>query len=158
MGDGPGKSGLPCLNRKESGMTDEPDESQKRLLFILIPMWLTFLTQRTILHHSSPDSHVFIAGFLVHHLFSGVLFLIPTAFLLALGIRSSRRRNLARVVLGFSGAMILDEVVYLVCTDGSGVAYRGSVSLWGAAGLMSLASVFLIGVHCLSARHPEAAR
>lgn len=139
-------------------MMDELDGPKKRLLYILIPMWLTFVTQRTILHHSHPDTHVFISGFLVHHLFWGLLFLIPTAYLLALGIRSSWGKRLARVVLGFASAMVLDEMVYLVCTDASGVAYRNSVSLRGAVILMSIASAFLVGVHYLSPRRPEAAQ
>lgn len=126
---------------------EEVERSKKAFLFILVPMLLTFTLQRLVLHHSSPDTHVFIGGVLVHHLFSGVLILIPTAFLLALGIRTPWRRDLARVVLGFSSAMVLDEVIYLVCTDGSGVAYRGSVSLNGALLLLSLAAVFLVAAH-----------
>jgi hypothetical protein len=117
------------------------------MFLILVPMVLTFVTQRLILHHSSPGTHVFVAGFLVHHLFSGVLILIPTAFLLALGIRSIARRNIALVTLGFSSAMVLDEVVYLVCTDGSGTAYRGAVSFRGALVLLTLAVLFLIWIH-----------
>lgn len=124
------------------------------LLSILVPMLITFGIQRLVLHHSSPDTHVFIAGHLVHHLFSGVLILIPTAFLLAVGIRTPWRRSLAQVVLGFASAMVLDEVIYLVATDGSGVAYRGSVSLWGAVALLSLATAFLVGVHALTRRSP----
>ena len=121
----------------------------KTLLLILIPMLGTFVIQRLILHHSSPDTHVFIAGYLVHHLFSGVLILIPTAFLLAMGILSPGWRTLALATLGFSSAMVLDEVVYLVCTDGSGVAYRGFVSIWGAIVLLTLATLFLWSIYCL---------
>jgi len=122
------------------------------MFLILVPLVLTFVTQRLILHHSSPDTHVFVAGFLVHHLFSGVLILIPTAFLLALGIKSVARRNLALVALGLSSAMVLDEVVYLVCTDGSGSAYRGAVSFWGAFFLLLLAVLFLLWIHQSSGR------
>lgn len=138
-------------------LLDKSDVPIKRLLFILVPMWLTFFTQRLILHHSSPDTHVFITGFLVHHLFWGILFLIPTAYLFALGIRTPWRRTLARVVLGFSSAMVLDEVIYLVCTDGSGVAYRNFASLWGAVVLMGVASVFLVSVYFLSQRSSQTA-
>jgi hypothetical protein len=109
-------------------------------------MWITFAIQRTVLHHSSPDTHVYVGGYLVHHLFSGVLVLIPTAFLFSFGIRASWAKDLARAALGFSSAMVLDEVVYLVCTDGSGQAYRGAASLEGAAVLMILASAFLVAI------------
>ena len=116
-------------------------------LLILIPLLLTFVTQRVILHHSHPDTHVFVGGYLVHHLFSGVLILIPTAFLLAFGLQSPRKRNVALMILGFSSAMVLDEVIYLICTDGSGVAYRGRVSLWGAVALEAAAAGFLVLAH-----------
>src|SRR5438067_4942387 len=122
---------------------NELGKPERPLLFMGVPLVLTVTLQRLILHHSSPDTHVFVKGYLVHHLFWGILFLIPTAFLLGLGIRTRWRRNLARMVLGFSSAMVLDEVIYLVCTDGSGVAYRGSVSLWGAVVLIVIATFFL---------------
>jgi hypothetical protein len=124
-------------------MTDAKEEPRKLLPFILAPMLATFAIQRTILHHSPPDTHVFIAGYLVHHLFWGLLCLIPTAFLLGLGIRTPWRRKFALAVLGFSSAMVLDEVIYLICTDGSGVAYRGAVSLRGAFALLTAATLFL---------------
>jgi hypothetical protein len=139
---------------KEGIFMEETDRSRNPLFFILVPMLTTFAVQRFVLHHSSPDTHVFLAGHLVHHLFSGVLILVPTAFLLAIGIRTPWRRNLAQVVLGFASAMVLDEVIYLIGTDGSGVAYRGPVSLWGAVALLSLATVFLVSVHCLTRRSP----
>jgi hypothetical protein len=116
-------------------------------LIILVPLLLTFVLQRLILHHSPPDTHVFVGGYLVHHLFSGVLVLIPTAFLLAFGLRSPKLRNVALMILGFSSAMVLDEVVYLICTDGSGVAYRGRVSLGGAVALETAAALFLVLAH-----------
>ena len=133
-------------------MTDEKDEPRRPLLFILLPMLLTFAIQRTVLHHSPPDTHVFVAGYLVHHLFWGIAFLIPTSFLLGLGIRTPWRRKLALAVLGFSSAMVLDEVIYLICTDGSGVAYRASVSLRGAVVLMTVATLFLGAAHYLARR------
>ena len=133
-------------------MKHENEEPRKLLRFILVPMLLTFAIQRTVLHHSPPDTHVFVAGYLVHHLFWGILFLIPTAFLLGLGIQTPWRRKLALAVLGFSSAMVLDEVIYLICTDGSGVAYRGAVSLRGAFALLGLATAFLLVVYGLARR------
>ncbi len=135
-------------------MADEHEESRPLLWVIMVPMLLTFAIQRTVLHHSPPDTHVFVAGYLVHHLFWGNLILIPTAFLLGLGIRTPWRKKLALAVLGFSSAMILDEMIYLVCTDGSGVAYRGAVSLRGAFVCIGLATVFLLAVQGLTRRRP----
>jgi hypothetical protein len=129
-------------------------ESPRRsLLLILVPMLLTFSIQRVILHHSPPSTHVYVSGYLVHHLFSGVLLLIPTAFLLAFGIRSDRGRALLTMLLGVSSSMVLDEVIFLICTDGSGEAYRGRVSFWGALTLMALASGVLLTIFALSSRN-----
>ncbi len=127
--------------------TDRRQGPQRTLLLILLPMILTFAIQRVILHHSSPDTHVFIAGYLVHHLFTGALMLIPSAFLSAFGSRSPRVTALSRMLMGVGTAMVLDEVVFLVCTDGSGVAYRNRVSFWGAFVLIALASIVLLGIY-----------
>jgi hypothetical protein len=112
----------------------------------------TFAIQRTILHHSSPDTHVHIRGYLVHHLFSGAILQTTAALVLACGTGASWMRVLARLALGVGSAMVLDEVIYLVCTDGSGVAYRGPVSLWGAVVLESLAAGLLLGLYRFARR------
>ena len=125
----------------------EREGPRRTLLLILLPMILTFTIQRLILHHSSPDTHVFVAGYLVHHLFWGTLMLIPSAFLIAFGSRSPRVTALSRMLMGVGTAMVLDEVVFLVCTDGSGVAYRNRVSFWGAFVLIALASSVLLAIY-----------
>jgi len=130
----------------------EREDPRRTLLLILVPMLLTFAIQRLILHHSSPDTHVFVAGYLVHHLFWGTLMLIPSAFLIAFGSRSPRVTALSRMLMGVGASMVLDEVIFLVCTDGSGVAYRNRVSFWGAFVLITLASVVLLAIYRLAAR------
>ncbi|HZE97823.1 MAG TPA: hypothetical protein VE981_12415 [Planctomycetota bacterium] len=125
----------------------EQEGPQRTLLLILVPMLLTFAIQRTILHHSSPETHVFVGGYLVHHLFSGALLLIPSAFMIAFGSRYRPVRTLSRVLLGVGTAMVLDEIVFLVCTDGSGEAYRNRVSFWGAFLLIGLASATLWSIY-----------
>src|SRR5437667_7974403 len=106
---------------------NELGKPERPLLFMGVPLVLTVTLQRLILHHSSPDTHVFVGGYLVHHLFWGTLMLIPSAFLIAFGSRSPRVMALSRMLMGVGAAMVLDEVVFLVCTDGSGVAYRNRV-------------------------------
>jgi len=126
------------------------EESRKSLTLILGPMLLTFLIQRVILHFfSHPNFHVFVGGVRVHHLFTGALLQIASAFLLAFG---SRGRRLVLAALGVGSAMVLDEIVYLVFTDGSNEAYRGPVSFWGAAALMTVAAGFLVTLHARAKR------
>ena len=121
---------------------DRNEESRRPLGLILAPMLLTFAIQRTFLHFfSHPNFHVYLGGFRVHHLFTGALIQISSAFLLAFG---SRFRNLVLVALGIGTAMVLDEVFFLVFTDGSNEAYRGRVSFLGAAALLALAAAFLV--------------
>jgi hypothetical protein len=126
---------------------DQHEEPWRPLLLILAPMLLTFLIQRVFLHcFSHPNFHVYIGGFRVHHLFSGALIQISSGFLLAFGPRS-RFRSLVLVALGIGSAMVLDEVIFLVFTDGSNEAYRSPTSLWGAAALLTAAAAFLLALY-----------
>jgi hypothetical protein len=82
----------------------------------------------------------------VHPLFWGALLLVPSAFVIVFGTRSPRAAALSRILLGVASAMVLDVMIFLVCTDGSGEAYRNRVSLWGAVVLIALASGPLLGI------------
>jgi hypothetical protein len=129
---------------------DRQDDALNPLVLILAPMLLTFAIQRTFLHFfSHPNFHVYVGGFRVHHLFTGALIQIASAFLLAFGARA---RRLVLVALGIGSAMVLDEVFFLVFTDGSNEAYRGRVSFLGAAALLALAAAFLVGLHARAKR------
>ena len=131
---------------------DQNEESWKPLAFILGPMLLTFLIQRTALHFfSHPGMHVYLGGFRVHHLFTGALIQSSSAFLIAFGVRP-RFRPLALAALGIGSAMVLDEIIYLVFTDGSNEAYRGRVSFLGAAALITLAAAFLVALYARARR------
>jgi hypothetical protein len=112
----------------------------------MLPMWLTFIMQRAYLHFVNPDADLFIAGYNVHHLFTGALIEIPAAFVLAIGVRSRLAQRAALVALGVGSAMVLDEVVYLIATDGSNASYLLPVSLWGGVLLMSLATGLLLAL------------
>src|SRR5947208_3368332 len=115
---------------------------KQTLLLILLPLLGTFVCQWLYLHLVRVQ-HIYPGGHLVHHLFMGVLIVIPTAFVLAFG---ARRRSLAisaRVALGIGSAMILDEIAYLVVTKATDEDYVSRVSLFGAIACISLAAVFL---------------
>ena len=104
----------------------------------------TFACQRLCLHLGGVR-HVYPGGYLVHHLFFGVLIVIPAAFLLAFGVRRRWLAIAVRVALGMGTAMILDEIVFLVATKAADEDYISNTSLWGAAGFIS-AGVILLGV------------
>src|SRR3989442_9531663 len=115
---------------------------KQTLLLILFPLLGTFACQRLYLHLVRVQ-HMYPGGYLVHHLFVGVLIVIPAAFLLAFGARRRLLAISARVALGIGSAMILDEVVYLVVTKATDEDYVSGVSLCGAIAFISLAVVLL---------------
>jgi hypothetical protein len=125
-------------------MSDAPCHLPPRqtLLLILVPLLATFAGQRLYLHLVGVH-HVYPGGYLVHHLFTGVLIVMPAAFLLAFGPRRRRTAVLTRVALGIGSAMILDEIVYLVATKATDADYISPLSLRGAIVFISLGVILL---------------
>jgi hypothetical protein len=133
---------------------------KQTLLLILFPMLGTFVCQRLYLHLVSVQ-HVYPAGYLVHHLFTGALIVIPAAFILAFDTRNRLLAFLAPAALGVGSAMVLDEVTYLVATQATDEDYVSGVSLWGAITLISLATILLLVLyrwHCEKTSNGEGAR
>jgi hypothetical protein len=129
--------------KKEETIMPPVDHPTTTLLLILVPLLLTEVGQRLYLHLVNPDADVYLAGYNVHHLYSGALIEIPAAFILAFATPPAVRAG-ALVALGAGSAMVLDQVVYLITTDGSNRSYLTPVSLWGAVILEGLAVVLLV--------------
>jgi hypothetical protein len=115
---------------------------KQTLLLILVPLLGTFVCQRLYLHLVRVQ-HIYPGGHLVHHLFVGILIVIPAAFVLAFGARHRLLAISARVALGIGSAMILDEIVYLVVTKATDEDYVSRVSLCGALAFVFLAVALL---------------
>jgi len=122
-----------------------PLPAKQTLLLILLPMLATVFSLRLYLHLVHVR-HIYPGGYLLHHLFIGVLIQVPAAFLVAFGVR---HRVLARVALGVGTGLILDEVVYLVATKGSDADYVSRLSLQGSIVLILLAVIFLLVLYAL---------
>jgi hypothetical protein len=120
--------------------------AKQTLLLILLPMLGTVLCLRLYLHLVRVQ-HIYPGGYLVHHLFIGVLIELPAAFILAFGVRSRRLAFLALGALGVGSGMILDEVTYLVATKASDRDYVSGVSLGGSIALVALAAILLQGIY-----------
>jgi hypothetical protein len=120
------------------------------LFLILVPLLAVSVGQRLYLHLVNPDADVFIAGYNVHHLYSGTLLVIPAAFVLAFGFQAPWLRASALVALGAGSAMVLDQVVYLVTTDGTNASYLTPISLWGAVVLEGLAVALLLVLYAIA--------
>jgi hypothetical protein len=119
---------------------------KQTLLLILLPMLAAFACLRLYLHLVHVR-HIYPGGYLVHHLFLGVLITVPAAFVLAFGARSRLLSLAAPAVLGIGAALMLDEVTYLVATSATDQDYVSRVSLLGALALISLATILLLALY-----------
>ena len=125
-------------------MTSLP--TRQTLGLILLPMLTTFAAQRLYLHLVGVQ-HVHTGGLIIHHLFFGVLMVIPSAFVLAFGPWNRRSAVLSRIALGVGSAMVLDEMIYLIATQASDSDYVSSLSLKGALVFISLATLLLLALY-----------
>ena len=97
----------------------------------------TILILRSLLFFF-PHVNLTISEINIHHLYLGVLiFILLTPFLLA-----GRKSLLIPVCLGLASALTVDELVYLVATDGSDLAYLSSISWIG----MTVLVVAILGM------------
>jgi len=140
-----GTFGLPPVRGK---MTIGPMKLpvKQTLLLILLPMLATFAIQRLYLHLVGVQ-HVRASGLIIHHLFFGVMIVLPAAFVLAFGPRNHTSAVLSRLALGIGSAMILDEMVYLTATQASDSDYVSALSLKGAVIFISLGTALLLGLY-----------
>jgi hypothetical protein len=119
---------------------------RRRAKLVLGSLLLTFVVVRLAMWFS-PDSDFDIAGYNVHHLFTGLLLAAASGIPLALRPGRSRGLDVACVAFGAGLALSLDEVVYLIATDGSNASYLLPVSFWGGVIVVGLgvAWVLVIG-------------
>lgn len=120
----------------------QPFPPKQTLLLILLPLLGTFVSLRLYLHLVGVQ-HVYPGGYLVHHLFTGVLMVLPAAFVLAFEPRRRWLAVAARVALGSGSAMVLDEITYLVMTKATDADYVSPVSLYGAFAFISMGVLLL---------------
>ncbi|HZX12439.1 MAG TPA: hypothetical protein VFE88_03200 [Candidatus Nanoarchaeia archaeon] len=96
---------------------------------------LTLIITRIFLS-ISPETNFYLLGYNIHHLYTGLFLLI-----LLLPFLLFHKSNIIFFLLaGVATALILDEFVYLLFTNGTDAAYLGTVSLWG----MILFSIFYL--------------
>lgn len=97
----------------------------------------TFVGMRTWLW-VTPNADFDIAGYNIHHLFTGVLLLVGSMLPLALGAAAGRPATLATLVAGGGLSLVVDEWVYLIATDGTNASYLLPVSFWGGVVMHAL--------------------
>lgn len=116
---------------------------RRRARLVLASLLLTFVVVRLAMWRS-PDADFDIAGYNIHHLFTGVL--LSTAAAIPLVLRPGRSRGLdvACILFGAGLALALDEVVYLIATDGSNASYLLPVSFWGGVAVVGLGALWIL--------------
>ena len=118
---------------------------RRRAKLILGSLLVTFVVVRMALWRS-PESDFDIAGYNIHHLFTGLLLAVAAGVPLVLRPGRSRALDVACVVFGAGLALSLDEVVYLIATDGSNASYLLPVSFWGGVIVVGLGVAWLVAV------------
>lgn len=121
----------------------------RRTKLILASLLVTFIVTRVMLT-SSPNSDFDVAGYNIHHLFTGLLLITAGGIPLALFNRNSFAFDVASVAFGSGLALALDEWVYLIATDGSNASYLLPVSLKGGILMVGLAALYIAVLYLAS--------
>src|SRR5512132_1085308 len=109
----------------------------------------TFIIVRSLLA-MSPNSDFDVAGYNIHHLFTGLLLITAGGIPLALFPGRSFLLDIASVAFGAGMALALDEWIYLIATDGSNASYLLPVSLKGGVLMVGLAALYVLVLHLVS--------
>ena len=115
---------------------------KRRARIIVASIVVTFLIVRAMLH-LSPDSDFDVAGYNIHHLFTGLLLIVAGGIPLATIHQNSRLMDAAAVVFGIGLSLALDEWVYLIATDGTNASYLLPVSFRGGVVMVALAVIYV---------------
>lgn len=90
-----------------------------------------------------PNADFMVAGYNIHHLFTGLLILTVCGVPLVLGLGPGKLGDALAAGFGIGLSLALDEWVYLIATDGSNASYLAPVSFWGAVVVVGAAVLFI---------------
>lgn len=121
----------------------------KRAKLVIASLIVTFVVTRVMLT-MSPNSDFDVAGYNIHHLFTGLLLITAGGIPLALFPGRSLALDAASVAFGAGLALALDEWVYLIATDGSNASYLLPVSLKGGILMVGLAALYIVALYLAS--------
>ncbi len=121
----------------------------RRARIVVAALVVTFVVTRAMLT-MSPNSDFDVAGYNIHHLFTGLLLITVGGIPLALFPGRSRVLDAAAAAFGAGLALALDEWVYLIATDGSNASYLLPVSLKGGLLMVGLAALYVVVLYFAS--------
>ncbi len=125
--------------------------SKPRVVILISSLVLTFVVIRVWLS-IFPDADFNVAGYNIHHLYTGILLITIAGIPLILFSSPGRVLDIATAIFGIGLSLVLDEWVYLIATDGSNASYLLPVSLWGGAILVGLTCLYIAGLYYWSRR------
>lgn len=105
-----------------------------RRALLFIGAELTVFAISRIMLFLFPFVNVNLGAYNIHHLFTGAFLLVIAVIFLMLGFANP---TLILIAGGASG-LVLDEIIYLIATDGSDLAYLTPVSFIGALILIAI--------------------
>ena len=101
--------------------------TNKNIIYFTLSLLLTFILLRTTLYFF-PYLNFNLGPYNIHHLYSGAVLLIISVMMLLIGFQGTFISCLA----GASTALIVDQLVFLIATNGANITYLSPISLWGA--------------------------
>ena len=109
-----------------------------RGVVLVAALALTFAVMRAYLH-VSPNTDLNVAGYNIHHLFTGLIVLTLGAIPAVLLPHRHRWSLPSVAVFGIGLSLALDEWLYLIVTDGTNASYLLPVSFWGGFAAVAIA-------------------
>lgn len=114
---------------------------QSRYAIFITTLLFSFALTRAYLHWS-PYIDVKIFGFVVHHLFFGVLLMMGAGVPLVILETQERINRLLVFLFAFGLMLALDEFIFLIVTSGSDAEYIQPASLIGACVCIAVAAAY----------------
>ncbi len=115
---------------------------RERILYFTVSLVVTLFITRFFLF-LSPSTNLYLGGYNVHHLYVGAVILIFILLMMMFNISAP----LLFIISGVGTAFIIDELVYIIATDGSDASYLGFFSLAGAIILMMIILILVGGMY-----------
>ncbi|MGH7694889.1 MAG: hypothetical protein ACRENH_07905 [Gemmatimonadaceae bacterium] len=114
----------------------------RRGWLLLLSVIVTFVVMRTMMAFR-PNADFTVAGYNIHHLFTGLVILTVCGLPLVLGLGRGRLGDVLVAGFGIGLSLALDEWVYLIATDGSNASYLVPVSFWGGVAMVGAAVLYI---------------
>jgi len=110
----------------------------KKVKLFVIALIATFIIQHIILY-LSPNSNLNIAQYNIHHIFLGAFFLVILVILMLFN-----HINSATIILaGVFSSFILDELIFLIATNGLDTLYWSKTSFIGSLIMHAIILIFI---------------